>query len=95
MPANKKHLTKSPLHRFLKIISGLVGGYAITEALFIALLPYWNPASTLITLRFGSFIVWATLLICAFIPKNGWKVWGIYLGILGLLLVLIYVNQNI
>lgn len=33
MPANKKHLTKSPLHRFLKIISGLVGGYAITEAL--------------------------------------------------------------
>ncbi len=94
MPANEKYLTKSPLQRFLKISAGFVGGYGITQALHIALMDYWSPANTLVTLLFGGIILWATLMVIAFLAKSGWKIWGIYLLIIGLLCILIYFNHG-
>lgn len=94
MPANKKYLTKSPIQRFLKISAGFVGGYGIVEALHMALMDFWGTANSLITLRFGGFILWATLMIIAFLAKNGWKIWGIYLLTIGSLCLLIYFNHD-
>ena len=33
----------------------------------------------IITTAYTSFILWAILMILAFLAKNGWKVWGAYL----------------
>ncbi|WP_020533172.1 hypothetical protein [Flexithrix dorotheae] len=79
MPANKKYLTKSFSQRFAKISAGLLGGYLVTISLHLALAFWSHHANVIFTLRFGGFIVWVTLLIVAFLAKNGWKVWGIYL----------------
>lgn len=81
MPANKKHLTKSPVQRFAKISAGMIGGYLVTVSLHLALALWINHVNVLMTLRFGGFILWVALLILAFLAKNGWKTWGVYLGI--------------
>ena len=79
MPANKKHLTKSPFHRILKITTGFVGGYVITELFFMIMVKCINESAAIISLQFGGFILWACLMILAFIPKNGLTSFGIYL----------------
>lgn len=90
MPANKKHLTKSFFHRILKITAGFVIGYAITELFFMILIKLIDDSSALITLQFGGFILWAALMVIAFIPKNGFKTIGLYLGISLLLLAILF-----
>ena len=79
MPANKKHLTKSPFHRILKIVTGFAGGYVITELFFMILVKCINEPAGLVSLQFAGFILWACLMILAFIPKSGLKCLGIYL----------------
>jgi len=44
----------------------------------------------LITSTFSLFIVWAALIILAFLAKSPWKIWLLYLGISLLFSVLIY-----
>lgn len=92
MPANKKYLTKSPWQRLIKISAGFVGGYILTEAFHMALLQWWNTPNALITLRFFGFILWATLMIFAFMAKNGIKIWGVYLLATAVLALLIYLT---
>lgn len=79
MPANKKYLTKSVSQRFAKISAGMVGGYLVTVSCHLALAFWINHVDVLMTLRFGGFILWVGLLIIAFLAKNGWKTWGVYL----------------
>lgn len=93
MPANKKHLTKSPMQRFAKISAGFAGGYIVTEALHMVLALWLDASGALITLRFGGFILWAVLLIIAFLARNGWKVWLWYLLVTGLLAIAIYFGK--
>ncbi|MBY5956515.1 hypothetical protein KUV50_00105 [Membranicola marinus] len=93
MPANKKHLTKSPFERFLKISAGLVGGYMITEGLHIALAMWTHIGNVLVTLRYAGFILWAGLLIVALIARKGWKIWLLYLAIFILLCGIIYTGK--
>ncbi|UGU15719.1 hypothetical protein LS482_18810 [Sinomicrobium kalidii] len=90
MPPNKKYLTRSPLQRFAKISAGFLGGYMVTETLYMALAVWLDTGNVLMTLRFGGAILWAALMILAFLARNGWIVWGIYLGISLLFTVLIY-----
>lgn len=93
MPANKKYLTKSVSQRIAKMSAGLVGGYLVTVSLHIAL-SYWiDHVNVLLTLRFGGFILWAGLLVFAFIGKNGWKTWAIYLMITFIFALLIYFGK--
>ncbi|UBM59136.1 hypothetical protein LAG90_00490 [Marinilongibacter aquaticus] len=73
MPANKNYLTQSPFQRFLKILSGFVGGYFITELFFMLLVLWFNASAMLFTLRFAGFLLWAALMICAFLFKSGWR----------------------
>lgn len=93
MPANKKYLTKSISQRFAKISAGLIGGYLVTVSFYMALALWTNPVNVLMTLLFGGFILWAGLLVVAFLSKNGWKTWGIYLLITLLFSIIIYVGK--
>ena len=94
MPANRKHLTKSPWQRFAKISAGFVGGYLVTQAFHMLLMQWWNSANALITLRFGGFALWVTLLILAFLAKSGLKIWGIYLLMIAIMTALIFLNPT-
>lgn len=93
MPANKKHLTPTFLHRFSRITAGFVGGYLVTVSFFLALSFYLDKISVLFTLVFGGFLIWASLMILAFIAKSSWKIWGIYLLLTLFFSAIVYLNQ--
>lgn len=93
MPANKKYLTKSVSQRIAKISAGLIGGYLVTVSLHMALAYWIDHVNVLLTLRFGGFILWVGLLILAFIGKNGWKTWTLYLFITLVFSIFIYFGK--
>jgi len=83
MPANKKYLTKSPFQRFLKITAGFFGGYFVMIS-FHNLLGYiFEPKNIIITAAFTGYILWAILLLLAFLAKSAWKIWLYYLLLTG------------
>ncbi|WP_057939407.1 hypothetical protein [Algoriphagus resistens] len=94
MPANKKYLTPTFLHRFIRITAGLIGGYAVTVSFFLALSFWLDKVSVLFTLVFGGFLVWVGLMIVAFIAKSGWKIWAIYVFLTLCFSTIIYLNQH-
>lgn len=92
MPANKKELS-TPIQRFAKITAGFIGGYVLTQSFHMFLALCWDMPNAMITLRCIGFILWCVLLIFAFLAKNGWKVWGIYLALSLVFIALIYYKQ--
>jgi hypothetical protein len=75
MPANKKYLTQSPFQKFLKITAGFIGGYTVMIT-FHHLLGYiFEPKNVIITAAFTGYLLWAVLLLLAFLAKSGWKIW--------------------
>jgi len=78
MPANKKYLS-SPLQRTLKITAGFVGGYAVMLAFHLLLTLFVDKKYVVMTGGVSGYILWAVLLLLAFLSKNGWKIWGIYI----------------
>ncbi|MEC7263132.1 MAG: hypothetical protein VXW38_05290 [Bacteroidota bacterium] len=79
MPANKKYLTPSPWQRFAKISAAILGGLMVTVTFHMALASWFNHVAVIITSTFSAFILWAVLMVLAFLGKNGWKIWSIYL----------------
>lgn len=79
MPANKKYLTKSPWLRLSKILAGSVGGYAVMMSLHLFFTAFLPKEDVIITACFTGYILWAFLLLYAFIAENVWKVWGLYM----------------
>ena len=79
MPANPKYLTKSPWQRVAKISAAILGGYLVTTCLHLTLAVWFDPATVLITSTFTAFILWAVLMVLAFLARNGWKIWACYL----------------
>ncbi|MAM18364.1 MAG: hypothetical protein VX712_09330 [Bacteroidota bacterium] len=79
MPANPKYLTQSNWQRFAKITAGILGGYALSVTMHMVLALVFDPVKVLITSTYSIFILWATLMILAFLARNGWKILGIYL----------------
>ena len=88
MPANKKYLS-SPFQRFLKITAGFIGGYAVMLSFHIMLTFIFEKKNVVITAAFTGYILWAILLLFAFLAKSGWKIWGLYI-LLTLLFALPY-----
>ena len=90
MPANRKYLS-SPLQRCLKVTAGIIGGFLLTILFHnVIALPFVEEGGIIISSAYTSFLMWAILMIMAFIAKNGWKIWGIYLfGILLLYFIII------
>ncbi len=80
MPANKKYLTKSPWLRLSKIFAGAVGGFAVMFSLHIFLTLFFPRDEVVATSFILGYILWAFLLLWAFIAKNVWCVWWVYLG---------------
>jgi hypothetical protein len=81
MPANKKYLTKSPWLRLSKILAGVVGGYAVMFSFHLLLTKVFPKEQVIATSFFTGYILWALLLLLAFLIQNVWKVWGIYIGL--------------
>lgn len=78
MPANKKHLTKSPWLRLAKIFAGVVGGYTVMFSFHLMLTKVFPQENVIATSFFTGYILWAILLLVAFLVKNVWKVWAAY-----------------
>jgi hypothetical protein len=93
MPANPKYLTTSNWQRFAKISAGFLGGYLVTITLHLVLAFWFNHVNVIITLTFTGFILWAILMVVAFLAKNGWKIWGIYLLITIFFSFIIYFSK--
>lgn len=85
MPANKKYLS-SLWQRFLKITAGFIGGYCVMISFHLLVTLMIEKKYVIITAFITGYVLWALLLLIAFLAKNGWKIWGIYL----LLAVLFY-----
>ena len=79
MPANKKYLTPSPWQRFAKISAAIIGGLMVAVTFHMALASWFDHVVVIITSTFSTFMLWAVLMVLAFLAKNGWKVWGLYL----------------
>ncbi|MBU2913259.1 MULTISPECIES: hypothetical protein [Reichenbachiella] len=93
MPANPKHLTKAIHQRMAKITAAILGGYLLTTAVHLALATWLDKGTVLITSTYTGFILWVALMIIAFLGRNGWKTWGIYLLLTGFFSILVYVNK--
>ncbi len=78
MPANKKYLS-SPGQRVLKVSAALLGGYLVTASFHLFLMQFANKKDVFITMHFSTYILWAVLMIIAFLAKSGWKIWTLYL----------------
>lgn len=94
MPANKKYLTPSPWQRFAKITAAILGGLMVAVTFHMALASWFDHVAVIITSTFSAFILWAVLMVLAFLGKNGWKIWGIYLLASVLLGVIFYFGNQ-
>ena len=79
MPANKKYLTKSPWIRFSKILAGTAGGYVVMLSFHLFLTAFLPKEEVIATAFFTGYLLWAFLLLYAFIAQNVWRLWGIYI----------------
>ncbi|BFP40767.1 hypothetical protein FGF1_16120 [Flavobacteriaceae bacterium GF1] len=93
MPANAKYLSSGG-QRFLKTTAGILGGFIVTILFHNAIGTLLeSKGGLIITTGYTSFILWAALMVVAFMVKNGWKIWGIYLLIIVLLGAVIFLNK--
>jgi hypothetical protein len=82
MPANRKHLTKSPWIKASKIIIGTIGGYLVTISFHAALTRIFPVENVMITSFITGYLLWATLLLFAFLIKQAWKTWALYVALI-------------
>ena len=93
MPANPKHLSGTG-QRILKITAGILGGLLVSiffHNAFGSLLE--DKGALIVTSAYSSYILWAILLTIAFLSKNGWKIWGIYLLLIIIFGTVIFLNK--
>jgi hypothetical protein len=81
MPAKKKYLTKSGWLRTSKILAGAVGGYTVMFSLHLLLCRVFSREDVIVTSFFTGYILWAFLLLWAFVARNVWIVWLTYAGL--------------
>jgi hypothetical protein len=81
MPAKKKYLTRSPWLRLSKILAGALGGYAVMFSFHLLLTQFFPRENVIATAFFTGYILWAILLLVAFLARNVWKVWFAYLAL--------------
>jgi len=90
MPAKKEYLSSGG-QRALKVSAGIIGGFALAMAIHLVV-GAWieNKGVMVITSAFSTFFVWVLFMILAFLFKNGWQAWGVYLLGIGICAGLIY-----
>ncbi|MEM1123462.1 MAG: hypothetical protein AAGJ18_23690 [Bacteroidota bacterium] len=84
MPAKNQYLSPTK-QRALKIIAGI--SYLLAMSFQLAISAWLtNKAPMITTSVYASIFLWVGLMIVAFLAKNGWRIWGIYLGMTALIL---------
>lgn len=83
MPANKKYLTKSPWIKLSKLLAGALGGYLVTISFHAALTRVFPKDYVMVTSFITGYLLWATLLLVAFLIPKAWKTWAIYVVLIG------------
>lgn len=78
MPANPKYLTTSVRQRVLKITAAILGGYLVSTSFHLALAAWFDKPTVILTSAFTGFLLWAALMIVAFLARNGWRIWAWY-----------------
>lgn len=78
MPANKKYLSKSGWLRLSKILAGTLGGYAVMLSFHVFLTSFLPKEEVIITSFLTGYLLWAILLLLAFIARKVWWVWLAY-----------------
>jgi len=84
MPAKKQYLS-SGWSRFSKILAIIIGAYAATATLHLAIaksVPDDTPV--LLTSAYTSFLVWVGFMIMVYMIRRAWVSWSILVGIVGL-----------
>ncbi|QXV63820.1 hypothetical protein INP83_11955 [Mucilaginibacter sp. 21P] len=81
MPANPKYLTKSPWTRLSRILAGTLGGYTAMISFHLLLAKLFPAAKVVATAFFTGYLMWAVLLLIAFITPKPWQVWLAYAGL--------------
>ncbi|WP_419213710.1 hypothetical protein ACNR9Q_06020 [Maribacter sp. X9] len=94
MPANKKHLTHSTSQRIAKVSAAILGGLMVSLLFHLALASWIDHVMVIITSTFTTFILWAVLMVLAFLGKNGWRTWCIYLLTSFILFVIFYYGNQ-
>tara|TARA_B100000809_G_scaffold111195_2_gene109826 strand:+ start:693 stop:974 length:282 start_codon:yes stop_codon:yes gene_type:complete len=93
MPANKKHLSNKG-QRALKVTAAIIGGYFVTVLFLNAIGGFFlETGELLITSMYSSFFIWVALMVLAFLSKNGWKIWGIYILLSIIFYALIFIPK--
>ncbi|GAB3416391.1 hypothetical protein [Niabella aquatica] len=93
MPADKKYLS-SLGQRILKISAGFLGGYLVAILFHNAIgILLKNKDGLIITSAYTTFLLWAILMVIAFLAKSGWKVWGVYLLLIIIFAAIIFLNK--
>jgi len=94
MPANKKFLTKSAWTKLFKIFIGIVGGYFVTISFHAALTRIFPQEYVIVTSFITGYILWATLLLFAFLIKQVWKTWMLYVVLTALFSGIYFISVN-
>lgn len=94
MPANPKYLTASPIQRFAKISAGILGGYLVSISLHLALASWFDHVNVIISGTFSGFIIWVAFMTLAFLSRNGWRAWLLYLLISVVLIAIAYLGKS-
>lgn len=91
MPAKQEYLSGTG-QRILKISAGFLGGYMLSLAIHLLIAAVFPAlqAEVMLTAAYFIFFLWVVFMILAFMSKNGWKIWGIYLSSTIIIGVIIY-----
>jgi len=95
MPANPKYLTTSVRQRVLKITAAILGGYLVSTSFHLALAAWLDKPTVIFTSAFTGFLLWAALMIVAFLARNGWRIWGWYVTATVVFLLVTWMGENL
>ena len=91
MPAKKKYLS-GPWKRVSKITAAILGGYVLTMMIHVVTAKVVvDDTPVIMTTAYSSFLMWAGFMVLAFFIRKAWHVWGIYMLLSGICLVIFLV----
>ncbi len=93
MPAKKEYLS-SPSQKALKVSAAILGGYFVSASFHLMLASVTGHKEIImLTSTFSLFLMWGIVMIITFLAHNGWTIWGLYLGLTLLFLLLTYLTK--
>lgn len=90
MPANKKYLSTSPWTKLSRFVAGVVGGFFVTISFFGLLSHLVDARGAIISLSLFGFLMWAGLILTAYLIKKPLVVWLIYFLCASLFVTIIF-----